>query len=420
VTPPAVGPYTSYIMLRPHTRATLVVGLLLAVCSGPRPLAAQGPAARTVDARQLLALAQGGLAAAVQAARGPLAPEAARNRPFWVAVDGMERALGAVTAAFTSRSPSFFDALSAGSRALAELKAVGAHATPPAASDPGVRAGLETLSAAYALLRGSYGPEALRAAQGGSLTADEARRFQVLQQAQAVLARRLSALRGQVTRAGDRRAAADLARLIAQAQSIAQADLTLAAYLAARPAAESLAGEWAGDARSAKPATRKILSKAAPQVESLATGTDVGFVFTTDLSKVDAWAPLATPVEVPASAALELGDTGEDLPGLPVATTGDAEEDGEERADIAATTLDAPAAPSPADESADAEREDPAPQAAEAPPTTAQTTAAAPAEGQAEGKGEERKDEEKAVAPPAAPPAIEEPAPAPAPPPPSF
>src|SRR5262249_52791443 len=110
-------------MLR--SRARISLGLLLLAWAVPRPAAAQ--AARTVDARQLLAIARGSLATVAGAAQGALDPTAAKNRPFWAAVDAMGRSLDAVEAAFLARDPAFFGALSTGSRNLAELKAVWAH-----------------------------------------------------------------------------------------------------------------------------------------------------------------------------------------------------------------------------------------------------------------------------------------------------
>src|SRR5437016_2420610 len=125
-------------MLR--SRAWMSLGLLLLLLvSVPRPAAAQGAGstARTVDARQLLAIAKGGLTAVATAAQGPLNPAAARTRPFWTAVDAMGHSLDAVQAAFLARDPAFFGALSTGSRSLAELKAVWAHVgvdSPPVVS----------------------------------------------------------------------------------------------------------------------------------------------------------------------------------------------------------------------------------------------------------------------------------------------
>ena len=121
-------------MLRLRSRACLGLVLLLAARG---PVGAQGAAARTVDARQLLGIAKGALTAAAQAAQAantPLNPGQARNRPFWNAIDAMGRSLDAVEAAFVAKAPSFFDTLGAGSRALAELKAVWSHA---GVDDPG-------------------------------------------------------------------------------------------------------------------------------------------------------------------------------------------------------------------------------------------------------------------------------------------
>src|SRR5436853_66762 len=127
-------------MLRSRARMNLGLMLLFFAWSVPRPAAAQ--AARTVVARQLLAIARGGLTAAASAAEGPLDPGATKNRPFWAAVDAMGRALDAVASTFLAKDPAFFGALSAGSRSLAELKAVWAHATPPVVDSPAITSGL--------------------------------------------------------------------------------------------------------------------------------------------------------------------------------------------------------------------------------------------------------------------------------------
>jgi hypothetical protein len=311
------------LSLRARRSLGLLVPLLgwaAAFLAPSAPAAAQGAVGHTVDARQLLAIARGGLTAAAGAAQGPLAPGAAKNHPFWAAVDAMGHALDTVEAALLARDPAFFADLGAGSRTLAELRAVWAHAGPAGPAGSAITSGLETLSSAYSLLRGSYGWEALRRQQGGALSAEEARRQKALARAQAALAGRLATVRAQAARAGDRRAAADLDRLIAQARSLAAAQLTLDSYLAAQSSAEALQGEWAGDSRYVKPAVRKAWRRAAPLVEDLTTDSAVGFVFTTDLSQADSWAPLETPVEVPAGVDLgDLGSEGAATPALEVA-----------------------------------------------------------------------------------------------------
>jgi hypothetical protein len=389
-------------MLR--SRASRSLGLLcLLFAFGPWSAAAQGAgsAARTVDARQLLAIARGGLTAAATAAA---ATAVAKNRPFLAAVDAMGRSLDAVLAAFLARDPAFFGALSTGSRNLAELKAVWAHA---GVRSPAVVSGLETLSAAYLLLRGSYGWEALRQQQGGGLSADEALRLQALQRAQARLAHQLAIVRAQAVRARDRRAAADLDRLIAQAQEIAAADRTLAAYLAALQSAEALEGEWAGDSRYAKPTVQKAWRKAAPLVEDLTTDSGVGFVFTTDLNQAEGWAPLQAPVEVPTGV-----DLGAEASAVEVAEPADPVGP----ADTAAAAEDAPPAVSDLGTS---ERED-----GEAVESTEAATEAPPAASPEDGKKESAKAPASTAptdpASPAVPLSPAVPAPAPTPPPPPI
>src|SRR5436305_13930614 len=98
-------------------RSQVSLGLLVLLLAAHGPVRAQGAPVQTVGARQLLAIAKGGLSAAARAANGPLDPAQARNRPLWNAVDTTGRPLDAVETAFAAKSPSYFDTLSGGGRA---------------------------------------------------------------------------------------------------------------------------------------------------------------------------------------------------------------------------------------------------------------------------------------------------------------
>ncbi len=390
-------------------RPSAIVFLLLGLLAAGMPAAARADSGRASAARQL-SRTERALAATVQAARAPraeLGRSASAARPFWDAVDRMSHALQQADAGLRAGGSRYFAGLGEGSRALAELEVVWARSRH---RDPGVGAGIEALSKSYRRLRNGYGWEALRRRQGGALTAAETRRFHALQQADAHVAEHLKPVQAKAAKTGDKAMADQLRRLREQAERVATAELTLEAYLTAELLHDIVQGEWAASQHYVKPAYRAVWRKAAPAIEKLATDPGVGFVFTADLSKAEAWsfdagadeAAPAAAAEAPAAVAPAAAtkpavddtpvDEVEIVDGRPHRTAG-VEEDGtaptDEGAPAAAeggatdpTAASAPpaVAPSPALPA------EPAPSAEAAPvPLTAATPADAPEAGAGEG-----------------------------------
>lgn len=267
--------------------------LLLLLTAGAAH-AADTAAVRKADARQLLWLAESGLAdtvRAAEAAQGRFDRSRPEQRPFWRAVDKMDAVLRRVRAGMLARDESFFLALEEGSAALGELRVVWARTGVP---DPGVSEGLRILSESYKLLRTGYGREAVRHRNERGLTEAERERFLRIQQAQQRFADLLKQLQEDARRRGDAAMAAELRRMQIDAERIAAAQLTLNAYLNALMIGSSQQGEWTGNSQYAAPSDRSDWQEAETVVEELYTEQDIGHVLALDLGTLpDTPAPLS-------------------------------------------------------------------------------------------------------------------------------
>lgn len=262
--------------------------LSLALCSflvfGAVQAAHAAP--RKADARQLLQLAEKGLAGAVQAAdasEGRLARSRAEQQPFWTAMDKMDAALDRVRAGMNGREQRFFRSLERGSEALGELRVVWARTR---VADPGVSEGLRILSDSYELLRSGYGREAVRNRQGVGLTDAERQRFFRIQRAQERFAESLRVLLEKARQRHDAAMLAELQRMADEANRIAMARISLEAYLNALMIADAQRGEWAGNSRFAPAEDRSEWLEAGAVVEELYTEQDVGQVLMVNLGNV--------------------------------------------------------------------------------------------------------------------------------------
>jgi hypothetical protein len=268
--------------MRPSAKWFLCLGLLVWLGAALPAWAAEN--GRPAAGRQL-ARTERALTATAQAAKAPQAG-LPRGGAFRAALARLSGALARAEAGLRAGDARYFASLSDGSRALAELEAVWAR-TPR--RDPAVGARVTALAAAYRRLRNGYGWEALRRGQGGALTAAEASRFQALKHADAQLAAHLKPVQAKVDKAGDRAMAEQLARLREQARRVAAAELTLEAYLTAELLNDIVRGEWEAAQHYVKKPYRVAWRKSAPTIEKLATDPGIGFVFTADLSKAEAW-----------------------------------------------------------------------------------------------------------------------------------
>jgi hypothetical protein len=285
---------------------SLVLVLLLASLTAGAAQASASVQARTVDARQLLGLAEAGLAGslrAAQASQGRLDRSRPEQRPLWSALDKMDAALRRVRAGIHSGGEGFFRALEDGSVALGELRVVWARTGVP---DAGVSEGIRILSGSYRLLRTGYGREAIRFRQGTGLTEAERQRFLRIQQAQQRFADLLRELQERAQKRGDEAMLAELRRMAEDARRIAAAELTLRAYLNALMIGDAQRGEWTGNNWYASPEDSSEWLEADAMVEELYVEEDVGHVFALDLGNLgNLQAPdpayLEEPTELPES-----------------------------------------------------------------------------------------------------------------------
>ncbi|HWN40793.1 MAG TPA: hypothetical protein VNW71_01165 [Thermoanaerobaculia bacterium] len=273
--------------------------------------AAYAVSPRRTDAHQLLRLAEAGLGDVVHAAeatQGRLDRAKPEQQPFWHAVDKMNAVLRRVRAGMMARNDSFFGALQDGSVALGELRVVWARTGEP---DPGVNEGLRILSESYQLLRTGYGREAVRHRKGRGLTEAERERFLRIQQAQRHFADLLRELQEIARKRNDAAALAELQRMAREAERIANAQLTLDAYLNALMIGDSQRGEWTGNSQYAVP--DEEWQAAGTVVEDLYTEQEIGHVYALDLGTLPDTGPsflthLEEPTELPDSLAADAAE----------------------------------------------------------------------------------------------------------------
>jgi hypothetical protein len=272
--------------------AGLIGTALPGFCADPQT----GRAPRRANAHKLVRIAEEASLGAVQALQsGRVDPRDPRYQPLRSALARMQDALSDIEARLMERDPRFFQALRAGTRALAEVRAVLPRVALP---DPDAERAIQSLAAAYARLRNRYGGEWLRFRTGKPLSDEEARRFQALQSMQGALASRLLILLGQAQTAGDATTVRELSRLIEQTSSIAKAPPTLEEMLDASVTDDTIEGEY--DAlRDAHPADEPQWNDADRVVENLRTDPSVGFVFTSDLKTVQQWAYTDVETDLP-------------------------------------------------------------------------------------------------------------------------
>jgi hypothetical protein len=271
----------------------LIAGLVLPA------LCAAAPPAQRVNAHELVRMAAGSCSSAVQALTKPGGDPALRS-----ALEAMAGHIAEVGAHLDARDLGFFKALRSGSRRLAEVQLL---VSRNGLQDAGVRSDLQSLEDSYGRLRNRYGQEWLRFRTGRPLNADEERRFAALRAMQARLAGALAPLQTTARRTGDAATAGELALLITQANSIAQAPSNLDEMLNASVLGDSIQGEYAA-VRDANPEDAPEWNAADEVVENLSTDESVGFVFTTDLKTVQQWSYTEEPTDLPPATA-----TAEDL-----------------------------------------------------------------------------------------------------------
>jgi len=311
-------------MRRPAALAILLLSLLV-LGSATAASALQPAAGRRANARKLLRIADGASQRLIRAGQGRL-DRNARSLPFWEALRRMDSQIDKVGAGLRTRDLSFFQALRAGTSALAELRTTWALA---GVKDPAVDQDLRALAAAYGRLRNRYGPEWVRFQTGRPLSEGERIRFARMRAEQGYFAGKLEPLRDRAEQARDYATADELTFLLAQVHGVATASPTLGDYLDASVATDSIRGAWYG-ARAAHSADEEGWADADQVVSDITTDDDVGFVFTSDLQSVQDWSFVEEETEIPAEIAeAEEGEEDRQLAPGRIVEVGAVEEEGD-------------------------------------------------------------------------------------------
>lgn len=361
----------------PSGRSSIALLLLLALASGA---AAQSDPAPRVSARSLIAIATHALGAVQQAAAADarLGANPGRIAPFWSSLQGANQALAEVGSGLggPDRAPAadLFSRIARAGGRIAELSAAWERIGLPNA---GVQTALLTLAGSWTVFRGTYGPEGVRHRQDRPLSAEEARRLEVVRRAQEALIRQLERLEAKARHARELDEARRLANLRLRTQLLLVGS-DLDAYLTALAALPEIEGEWAAIRAAAPKARRAAYAEIDPIVERIQTEAETGSVKVLDLDQGKAWSFLEQTTELPESLAPELlsvwgseGEEGAGALGKP---------EGEDSAADPAETEEPEAACADDDEECLAEQEALAAQeaGATAPETGAETVAASP------------------------------------------
>lgn len=279
-TPTSPAPYNPHMRPRKafSLALTLIALALPAVCSAAAPV-------RRVNAHELVRIAAGSCAGAVQALDRRAGSQDPRYQPLRSVLKSMASTVAEVGARLNARDLGFFKALRTGTRTLAEVHVLLART---GLQEPEILSNIQSLDTAYGRLRNRYGQEWLRFRAGKQLNDEEKRRFAALQAMQALLVVRLQALQEKARAAGDMETAGELGRLATQAKTIAQASPSLDELLNASVAGDAIQGEYAA-IRDANPADEPEWNDADQVVTDLSTDESVGFVFVTDLETVQQW-----------------------------------------------------------------------------------------------------------------------------------
>lgn len=296
----------------------------LAAQPASAPSALTEPATPRGNARQLLAVVRDNLAQASQsAAVSGIDRGNPRYNPFWSTYDQMASALDRIGAAMRDRSPALLAELRAGTRSLEAMSMVWRWT---GRDEPAVTAALNTVVASYRLLRGQYGPEALRARQPEDLTAAERRQLQAWQRVQRRLAARLEVLEEEAGRQRQARMQEELRRIRERASRVAFAPVTLDSYLDAAESNDEVQGEWDGASYYVDPENGPIWEDTYEVVEELSVEEEDSpmVVMAANLTTGESWSFLDYETDLPVEI-LPLDDVAADastpapIPAAPIA-----------------------------------------------------------------------------------------------------
>ena len=251
--------------------------------------AAKPAAGKQVNGKQLLAeskKAVAGILKTAKASAGKIDPKNKKQAPFFGGIKELQASIADSEKKMKAKDKKLFDSLSKGSTALAKVKTAWPRT---GAKDAKIDGYLAKLDNSYTALRSRYGSEGLRAKQGGALSAKEKANFEKVKASQAEFAKKLGPMQAKAKKNGDKGTDAELARLIAQSNKIATAQLTVDAFLTAMVLVDVLQGEWDCYSYYVGPDYRADWIQMDVWVETSFTSYDTMYWETVDTYSVESW-----------------------------------------------------------------------------------------------------------------------------------
>ncbi len=268
-------------------------------------------AGKKASGTQLLAESKQAIAGILKeskASKGKLDPKNKQQAPFFAGLKEVQGALADSEKKLKAKDKKVFESLSKGSEALAKAKTAWPRVGVANAKVDGY---LKKLDNSYTALRSHYGAEGARAKKGGPLSAQEKDKLTKIKSSQAEFAKKLGPLQAKAKANGDKGTEAELARLIAQSNKIAAAQLTVDAFLTTMLLLDHLEGEWSAYSYYVGPTYRADWVAVDVWVETSFTTYDSYYWETVDTYTVESWDSWETTMELDVDVEFEVVDVTE-------------------------------------------------------------------------------------------------------------
>ena len=246
-------------------------------------------AGKQVNGRQLLAESKkaiGGILKTAKASGGKLDPKNKKQAPFFGGLKALQASLADSEKKMQAKDKKLFANLSKGSTALAQVKTAWPRV---GVKDAKIDGYLGKLDNSYSALRSRYGAEGPRAKEGKELSAKEKANFAKIKAQQADYKKKLAAMQAKAKQKGDKGMEAQLNRLIAQSEKVANAPDTTDAFLTAMLLLDYQQGEWAAYSYYVGPEYRADWVAVDTWVESSYATCDQLYTETVESYSIESW-----------------------------------------------------------------------------------------------------------------------------------
>jgi hypothetical protein len=250
-------------------------------------------------------LAVAGILKAAKSSPAKLDPKNKKQAPFWKSVNDMNSSLRLIGEQVKAKNKELPKTLSKGGQALSQLKTVWSRL---GVKEPKVSGYITKLDNSFTALRSARGAEGARARKGGQLTPQEKQRFQKIQQSQAQFAAKLGPLQQKARQSGDKGTEAAIARMLAESNKIAKAQLAVDTFLAVLILLDDLEGQWNGYSYYVTPGCRDSWVQVDTWVETTYTSYDTMYWETFESYSVDTYSSWETTVDFEAGFDYEVTD----------------------------------------------------------------------------------------------------------------